>query len=151
MKTLASLPTIGVALALSAASLLAQQTSTTDRDTTPDSTTVASRLVPATVEVKNHNWLDMHLYVDRDGLLLPVGVVGSGQTAQLRLPLLATAAAGDVRLVAVPIGGNDYYVSPILFLEPGDVVNLDLEDALNFSWATVLPRSEPPSTPGKGS
>lgn len=141
MKTLASLPAMGVALALSVTPLLAQQGPTTGGGANSDSTTVAKRLVPARVEVKNYNWLDVHVYVDRDGLLLPVGVVATGQTADLRLPLLATAAAGDVRLVAVPIGGSDYYVSPILFLEPGDVVNLDLENALNFSYATVLPRS----------
>lgn len=139
MKTLASLPALAAALALSATTLHAQPVPSGSA-AVPDSTAPTWRLgTPARVEVTNANWRDIHLYLDRDGELMPVGVVTPGEDTEITLPLLATTA-GDVRLVAAPIGGSDVYVSPILFLQPGDVVDLSLEQALNFSFASILPR-----------
>ncbi len=139
MKTFASLPALAVAFALSASALHAQSANPVAFSPAPDSAKATHELRTAELQVTNNNWLDVHLYVDRDGLLMPLGVVTTGQTQKFMLPAMAMVASGDVRIVAAPIGGSDLYVSPDLIVSPGDAVNMSVENSLPLSTAVVMP------------
>jgi hypothetical protein len=98
----------------------------------------------AVVRVTNHNWMDMHVYLIRDGgPRQSIGVVGSFQSAELALPLRALDSATRVRIVADPIGARGVYVSPEIIASPADDVILTLQNSLPLSFMTVQRRIVP--------
>ncbi|MEZ4417079.1 MAG: hypothetical protein R3E10_15105 [Gemmatimonadota bacterium] len=102
----------------------------------PDS--VMLRRKTAQVQVDNHNWLDMHIYLVRDGILWPLGVVTGLNHDTFELPSLATLAGADLRLLADPIGGSGAYVSQSLVINPGDRVQMAIENNLDLSTTSVM-------------
>ena len=93
----------------------------------------------AHVAVTNHNWLDARLYVDDDGLLLPLGFVMSQQTAEFQLPTRILSSSGAVRIVARPIGSRQSYTSQNLILNHGDLLQVTLQNQLGLSSTSLLP------------
>jgi len=91
----------------------------------------------ATLTVTNTNWLDVHIYLVRDGDYTSVGVVRSFTTENMQLSSRATTAGGDVRLAADPIGGTGIYVSQSLLISDGDHVEMIVENALSLSSTIV--------------
>jgi hypothetical protein len=95
----------------------------------------------AVLRVTNESWLDMHVYVSRDGgLRRSIGVVGSFQSVELPLPVGALDPGARVRLVADPIGSSGVYVSPEIFAGAGDDVILTIRNSLPLSFLTVQRR-----------
>ena len=96
-----------------------------------------------TVTVANHNWLDMHVYLSQaDGVLMPIGIVGSNETAELKMRR-SLFSGTDVRLVADPIGGAGIYVSDPIAVGPDSFLELTLENAMPLSHLVIRPhRSE---------
>ena len=96
----------------------------------------------ARVRVTNHNWLDMHVYVIRDGgQRQSIGVVGSFRSSELTLPLGALDTGARVQLVADPIGARGVYVSPEISAGPSDDVMLTIQNSLPLSVMTVQRRT----------
>jgi hypothetical protein len=90
------------------------------------------------LRVTNNNWLDVHIYVSRDGgLLRPLGVVGSGQSEEFAFPAGTLDLGRVVRIVADPIGGRGIYASGDVTASPGDEVVLVVENALPLSFISV--------------
>jgi len=100
---------------------------------------VAKRKNTAELLVENSNWLDAHLYLVRDGMLTSLGFVSGLGKEHLTLPALATAGAGEVQILVLPIGGSNAYLSPDLVINPGDQVELTVENQLSLSTVTFLP------------
>lgn len=99
------------------------------------------------VQVKNHNWLDMHVYVSRSGgPLRSLGMVTSMSAAEFRLPAEVAMAGADLRIATDPIGGSGLYVSPTMLVAPGSEIRIVVENALGLSYATVVahPDASPP-------
>ncbi len=97
----------------------------------------------AVVRVTNHNWLDMHVYVIRDGgQRLSIGTVGSLQSAELALPFRALDPGARVQLVADPVGSRGVYVSPEIVASPADDVILTIQNSLALSFLSVQRRAE---------
>ena len=133
MKKLASLSAFAVAFALTAGAASAQA------PPQDDEAKPVLRREPATVRVTNNNWLDARVYVDDDGVLLPVGFIMSQQTKQFTLPTRVLATAGQVRLVVRPIGSRQVYVSQNLLVGAGDALLVELQNQLGLSSTSVLP------------
>ena len=90
-----------------------------------------------TLRVEDNNWLDLHVYVVRDGESFSLGtVMGPGKT-KLTVPAMATIPGSQVQLLVLPIGGADSYLSQPLVVEPGDTLNLTVENDLAMSSVTV--------------
>lgn len=124
-----------VALAALPSALTAQEPAQLDEDR-------ARSDERAVVRVTNHNWLDMHVYVIRDGgPRRSIGVVSSFQSAELAFPLGALDSATRVRVVADPIGARGVYVSPEVIASPADDVILTLQNSLPLSFMTVQRRT----------
>lgn len=88
------------------------------------------------VEVRNDNWLDMTIYLVRNGESERVGTVGSFTRRTFRLK--ATRMLSDnVQLMADPIGSNATYLSPNIIVNPGQTVRLTVMNALSLSHVAV--------------
>jgi len=99
--------------------------------------------VGAALRIANHNWLDLHVYLSREGgPLQSLGMVTSHTTATFELPRESFLAGSALRVVADPIGGGPRYVSPELILSPGVDVHVAVENAIHLSSSTVRTRRE---------
>jgi len=104
----------------------------------PDSVATNRRM--PTVQVENNNWLDVHVYLIRDGEPFSLGVVTGPGEDRLSLPMTATYPGSDVHILVLTIGGNGVYESPSLQVNPGDVVDLNVENDLALSSVSVWPQ-----------
>lgn len=95
-----------------------------------------SMMEETTVEVHNHNWSDMVVYAVRDNSRVRLGMVTSMNTRRFQLPTSFRVSASDLRLMANPIGSQDEYTTSPIQVNPGQRVELRLENMLSISnWA----------------
>ena len=99
----------------------------------------SKRKADAELVVQNSNWLDVHLYLVRDGLARSLGFMTGPGKQRFELPSLATTAGADVRILVTPIGGLESYLSPSLVIHGGDVVDLAIENHLALSSVLIYP------------
>ena len=88
------------------------------------------------VEVENHNWSDITIYLLAGGLPQRLGMVTSLRTAVLAFPSQRLNTSGGVRLRALPVAGASYTTESILVL-PGQTITWTLENVLDHSSLTV--------------
>ena len=86
-----------------------------------------------TLEVDNHNWADVLLYVVHDGSTTRFLQVTATQSASVTIPSRLVGANGIVRFVAHRIGGLDDYYSPSVSVRTGQTIALTLEGQLGMS------------------
>jgi hypothetical protein len=119
--------------------ILMAPTTTVLAQQTPGKGESQTKVAATTVEITNNNWANVHVYLDRDGFLSPLGYVDSFKTEEFRLPKSAEMAGLDLRLLVVPLASLNVYVSPQLIFAPGDQIRLNVEESLNLSNVSVLP------------
>ena len=88
------------------------------------------------VEVENHNWSDITVYLLAGGLPQRLGMVTSLRTSILAFPSQRLNAGSGVRLRALPVAGASYTTETILVL-PGQTITWTLENVLDHSSLTV--------------
>lgn len=93
----------------------------------------------ARLEVENNNWLDVHLYLVRDGMLTSIGFMNGPGQSEFELPSIATIPGSDVQILVLPIGGNASYLSPVVAVNPGEVVKMVVENNLGMSTTIISP------------
>ena len=93
------------------------------------------------MNVENNNWMDVHVYMVRNGEPFPLGTVSGPGEGRLVLPSLATTPGAQVQILVLPIGGADDYLSPTLIVNPGDVLHLTVQNSLDLSSVSVKPGS----------
>ncbi|HKJ02354.1 MAG TPA: hypothetical protein VJ997_07865 [Longimicrobiales bacterium] len=106
---------------------------------TPATAVAKRKRADAKLVVESFNWLDAHLYLVRDGMLTSLGFVNGPGKTEITLPSMAVAAGSDVRVLVLPIGGTQTYLSPTLVINPGDEVQMTIENDLDLSTAAVFP------------
>lgn len=92
--------------------------------------------------VENRGWDDMTILIGRGELVDRLGRVSAASRWQVALDRYMINQAGDIRLVARPVGTRYYgagamAVSPILSLQPGQAVVWTIEKDLNRSFLEV--------------
>lgn len=90
-----------------------------------------------TLIVENNNWTDMTVYVLRDGSRARIGSVTGLGKARFRLSDALIGGAGDVRILADPLGAGERFVSHPLTILPGQEVRLRLENNIALSSYSV--------------
>ena len=88
------------------------------------------------VEVENHNWSDITIYLMTGGLPQRVGMVTALTTASFALPSHRLHTAGSVRLRALPVAGQPFTSEDIL-VQPGQAIMWTLESDLDRSSLAV--------------
>jgi hypothetical protein len=96
-----------------------------------------SRDVPVSVEVENHNWSDMVIYLDRGSLSQRLGTVGTLHTATFTFPFLQLGTTGTARLRADPIGNLSSFSSEPINIQPGQSIKWTIESDLDRSFLAV--------------
>ena len=95
---------------------------------TPDTTPVD---VP--LQIDNHNWLDVVIYVLHDGERSRVGIANASSQSSFVLPARMVGQGHELRLLGHPIGGAGGTVTETVTVQPGQYIEWTLENDLNDS------------------
>ena len=89
-----------------------------------------------TVSVLNNNWQDVDVYAVRNGQRVRLGHVTATRTGVFVLPQ-GVALAPDLRIQIHPLAATRDYISPKLVVNPGDVVEVVVVNALPQTTVVV--------------
>jgi hypothetical protein len=89
------------------------------------------------LEVENHGWSDIVIYLVRGTAADRLGMVGALNTKTFVFPYRKLGVGSDVRLRADPIGGARSFTSENLLVQPGQWVKWTLESDLTRSFLAV--------------
>ena len=88
------------------------------------------------VEVDNHNWNDVTIYLMTGGLPQRLGMVTAMTSGRFGFPAQRLHSAGSVRLRALPVAGQPH-TSEAILVQPGQAITWTLENDLDRSSFTV--------------
>lgn len=104
----------------------------------PDESPPGAAATPSVVlEVQNHNWSDIDVYVLHDGRTDRLATVTAAKDASVPIPARLLGETGVFQLVVYRIGGQDSYVSGPLSIRTGNTVQLTVESDLRRSSVGV--------------
>ena len=90
------------------------------------------------LEIANHNWSDVVIYVMRDGQPSRVGIATAASATNFVLPRRMLGRAGEVQLFGRPIGGKGSAFTETVIVQPGQWIELTLESDLDRSAIGVF-------------
>jgi hypothetical protein len=122
--------TLGIALA---AAMIACRGSQFPEDVLAD----ASAAQAVILDVQNHNWADVIIYVVHDGRRTRLNTVRATRNTSLIIPLNLIGQVGNLQLIARRVGAYDRYISPSISIRTGSTVVLTLESDLRRSSVAV--------------
>ena len=89
-----------------------------------------------TVEVENHNWSDITVYLVTAGLPHRLGMVTALSNATFAFPSQHLNTGSSIRLRALPVAGRAF-TSETILVQPGQAISWTLENDLDASSLTV--------------
>jgi hypothetical protein len=89
------------------------------------------------LEVENHGWSDIVIYLVRGTAVERLGMVGALNTETFVFPYRRLGIGTDVRLRAYPIGGPRAFTSESVLVQPGQWIKWTLESDLTRSFLAV--------------
>ena len=78
----------------------------------------------------NRYLLDVNVFLQHDGQADRIAMVNSASSRTLELPLHLLGQGGAIRLIAEPIGDDTRYTTDILTVQPGQMVELNVENPI---------------------
>jgi hypothetical protein len=123
-----------VAISVAAAILSGCRGSQFPEDIAPALSSDAQSVV---LEVQNHNWADIIIYVVHDGKRSRLNSVTATKNTSLIIPPNLIGQVGNLQLVARRVGANDRYVSQPISIRTGTTIVLTLESNLARSSVAV--------------
>jgi len=107
------------------------------RHNTSDEELVAEAPSPIVLEVENHNWADVVLYIVHDGTQTRFAQVAAAHDLSVEIPATLQGQMRVIRLAARRIGGTDSFLSPEISLRGGSAVRFTIESSLAHSSVGV--------------
>lgn len=101
------------------------------------SSTVALPPDPVVLEVENHNWADVELYIVHDGVQTRFTQVAAAHNVSVEIPPRLQGQMGVIRLAVRRIGGTDSFVSQDISLRGNTAVRFTIESSLAHSSVGV--------------
>ena len=92
---------------------------------------------PVMLEVENHNWADIVLYVVHDGVQTRFTQVAAAHNVSIEIPERLQGQMGVIRIAARRIGGTDSFVSQAISLRGNSAVRFTIESSLSRSSVGV--------------
>jgi hypothetical protein len=89
------------------------------------------------LEVENHNWADIVLYVVHDGVHTRFAQVAATRNVSMKIPPQLHGQMGVIRIAARRIGGTDSFVSQAISLRGNASVRFTIESSLARSSVGV--------------
>jgi hypothetical protein len=90
-----------------------------------------------TLQVTNHNYLDVIVYVIHDGQRTRIGTVTGSSAQVFTLPLRLIGQAHELQLYGDAIGSEDFALTELLLVHPGQAIEWTLETDLRRSTVGV--------------
>lgn len=87
--------------------------------------------------LNNHHWLDINVFVQHDGEASRVTTVTASSSQSLILPVWLLGESKIVRFIAEPVGEQGSYTTDLLRVDPGQLVELNVESVLSRSNYSV--------------
>jgi hypothetical protein len=81
----------------------------------------------------NHHLLDVNIFLQHDGQADRIAMVNASTSTTMELPLRMLGQGGAIRLIAEPIGDDTRYTTDILTVQPGQIVQLNVENPITRS------------------
>jgi hypothetical protein len=100
-------------------------------------TTAATLNTPVDLEVENHNWSDVVIYLVRGTQRQRLGMVTALSSTVFTFPYRRLGNGSDARLSAHAIGDRGSYTSESLLVQPGQMIKWTLESDLDRSSLAV--------------
>jgi hypothetical protein len=88
------------------------------------------------VEVENHNWSDITIYLLTGGLPHRLGMVTALSNASFAFPSRRLSTGSSIRLRALPVAGRAF-TSDAILVQPGQAISWTLENDLDISSLSV--------------
>ena len=92
---------------------------------------------PVVLEVENHNWADVILFVVHDGIQTRFAQVAAAHNLSIEIPERLQGQMGIIKIGARRIGGDDTYLSQAISLRGNSSVRFTIESNLNRSTVGV--------------
>jgi hypothetical protein len=89
------------------------------------------------LEVENHHWSDIVIYLMNGGQSQRLGMVSGVSTNKFVFPYRQIATGGRVRLRAHPVGGENSFTSEDVVIQSGQGLKWTLESDLKRSTLAV--------------
>lgn len=89
------------------------------------------------LQVTNHHWLDITIYVIHDGQRTRIGVAGGSAETRLTLPSRLLGIGRDIQLYGDPIGSLEQTITEVIIVQPGQFIEWLLEANLERSTVAV--------------
>jgi hypothetical protein len=90
------------------------------------------------VEVENHHWNDVVVYLMNGNQAQRLGMVTGVSTNRFVFPYRQIASGGRLRLRAHPVGGQGSFTSEDVVIQPGQSIRWTLESDLRRSSLAVF-------------
>jgi hypothetical protein len=103
-------------------------------NTTPDE---QARDAEVAIEIENHNFSDIVIYLLRGSQSQRLGMVTGLSTNHFVVPYRRLGTGGNARLHAYPIGGPRGFTSEDITVQPGQWIKWTLESDLSRSFLGV--------------
>jgi hypothetical protein len=87
--------------------------------------------------LRSHHLLDVNIFVLHDGQADRVAMVPSSSTRALVLPLWMLGQSRAIRIIVEPIGEDSRYTTDLLSVQPGQIVELNVESLLSRSSYSI--------------
>jgi hypothetical protein len=83
--------------------------------------------------LNNHHLLDVNIFLQHDGQADRIATVTSSSSQSLVLPLRMLGHSRAIRIIAEPIGDETRYTSDLLVVQPGQIIELNVEGTITRS------------------
>lgn len=87
--------------------------------------------------MNNRHLLDVNVFIQHDGQSDRVATVVSSTSRTMVLPLWMLGQSKAIRLIAEPIGDESHYTTDVLVVQPGQLIELNVEGSIARSNYTI--------------
>src|ERR1700738_4529516 len=88
---------------------------------------------PVMLQVENHNWSDVVLFIIHDGPPSPSAPIAAAKDGSFESPPRFLGDQGNIRLGLHRVGGRDDYRTEVVSVRTGDTIRLTIEGKLEHS------------------
>jgi hypothetical protein len=103
----------------------------------PDASVDAGGSGDVPLQIVNHHWLDVTIYVVHDGQRTRVGVAGGSAHTAMVLPSRLLGVGRELQLFGDPIGSPERAITEVVVVQPGQFIQWLLESRLERSTVGV--------------
>jgi hypothetical protein len=88
---------------------------------------------PVMLQVENHNWSDVVLFIIHDGRTNRFAQIAAAKDGSFEIPSRLLGDQGIIRLGLHRVGGRDDYRTELVSVRTGDTIRLTIEGKLEHS------------------